>query len=245
LPSAIKGAGSIEAVRELLEKKIDQLAKDPRVKVSFDEAIMIGNLIGRLRVATKGDKEGKFSDSVEFADDFQLTPTEFIEAWKKTPGYNEKIYKKLLVDVDKRSAAAGKDLIDELKRRLQTLTADAIANNDYDGFVSSVKELVDVNDSYLRLAYDTNVSVAQSAGNKDQIMDMVEERPYVQYIAYGANMCDDCATLDEKVFRADNPQTWKVMPIRHFGCQCSFVSLDEFSGRVDDPGRYPPSQLKW
>jgi len=80
-------------------------------------------------------------------------------------------------------------------------------------------------DVYWRLVYDTNATMALSAGRYIQQMQVRQERPY--WLFWNPDpVTPECQAMEGKVFRADDP-IWRThYPPLHFRCKSMVLTLD-------------------
>jgi SPP1 gp7 family putative phage head morphogenesis protein len=80
----------------------------------------------------------------------------------------------------------------------------------------------------LQTIFDNNVQSAYNAGRYKQQMEVIEQRPYWQYIAVlDSQTTTRCRGLHQQVFRADDPVWDTIYPPNHFGCRARVRTVSQ------------------
>lgn len=89
-------------------------------------------------------------------------------------------------------------------------------------------------DHWLKTEYDQALATSQMAGKYDEMMEDIDVAPYWRLSAIiDDGTTDICRSLDGKVFRKDNPNTWQFLPPNHWKCRSDAEDvLDDYDGEI-------------
>jgi SPP1 gp7 family putative phage head morphogenesis protein len=241
---------------------IDEYLKKLEGADIFYDACLVSQIAGMLLTQRKLG-HGAFANVWKFRDEpgktatwndgnpFQLLPQEAIEAYRASPGFNDKIFRSMLTEIAERSDYASEEMVKELKKKLQEKMLDATARGltwqEFADWVQSEEAalgLSPTDDSYLRMAYRTNINTAYSSGHYDQVEAFAQERPYWQYLTAGdGRVRPEHAALDGAVFKFGDADTDRFMPPIDFNCRCDWVSLEAVpaGAQLYEAGNIPAS----
>ena len=80
----------------------------------------------------------------------------------------------------------------------------------------------------LKTIYETNINQSYHAGRYRGQMEAIDDLPYMQYkLGPAMQHTEQCARLQDKIFRADDPVWDVIYPRNHWGCHAYVVSLTE------------------
>lgn len=80
----------------------------------------------------------------------------------------------------------------------------------------------------LKTIYQTNLQTAYMAGRYKGQLEVIDRRPYGQYVAIiDGQTTDRCRSLNEKVWRLDDPMWQSLYPPNHWGCRSRVRSLSD------------------
>lgn len=87
---------------------------------------------------------------------------------------------------------------------------------------------------WLKTEYQQAFVTSQMGARYHEMMDDIEDAPYWRLNAVlDDGTTDICRSLDGKVFRKDNPDTWQFMPANHWRCRSDAEDvLDSYEGEV-------------
>jgi SPP1 gp7 family putative phage head morphogenesis protein len=162
-----------------------------------------------------------------------------IAEFKKQPFYNEKTFERIIAMAQERGAVFDSSMIEQIQAKVRALVTQAmIEGTSFKEFGASISDFstslgIDPpNPSYIQMAFRTNINSGYSAGRKEAIVELKNERPFWQFLTVAdGNVRDTHATLHRAVFRVGNPDTDRLMPTLDYNCRCVSVS-------VKDPGRF-------
>ena len=199
----------------------------------------------------------------------EFKPLPFQEAINLFKGkviLNEYEYKKLLDEVKMRAFSVSnvmeadilKDIYDEILRSLK----EGIAFNEFKkALMPKIESLGWGGTAPYRLdtIFRTNIQSMYQAGHYKQQMEVVDERPYWQYVAVMDSRTRPAhAAMNGKVFPADHEFWQKNYPPNGFNCRCTVRTLSarEFGREglrvstkaqdIADPGfEFNPGEAVW
>jgi len=233
LGKKIKSAKDRDALSAGIDAMVTRLGTDDAIARAFREANTVAQIAGRLDTALRLKLFAAEKNIM------QMSADEAIEALKNSTIYDEKLFKALLQEIDARTEVGQKELVKILKEKLKAKTLEALDRGlTYDEFAIEILNpetnglgIGQEKDSYLRMAFRTNVNTAYSSGKYDQVEEIADERPYWQYLTMAdASVRPTHRKLDNAVFAFKNPATEMLIPPIDFNCRCVWVSLPEVPG---------------
>jgi|PlaIllAssembly_1097288.scaffolds.fasta_scaffold00011_39 SPP1 gp7 family putative phage head morphogenesis protein len=162
---------------------------------------------------------------------------EAIAEFQKQPFYNERTFQRIISLAVERGAVFEDSMMEQLQEKVRALVTTAMEEGTtFKEFGESLSDystslgIDPPNPSYLKMAFRTNINSAYSAGRKEAIEEIKDERPYWRFMSVrDGNVRHTHAMLHGATFRVGNPDTDRLMPTLDFNCRCVAVS-------VKDPG---------